>query len=177
LKPTLNHPHWNTLEYHYITYNHVYTMYINFHICPPWSATNNGTHNLQGHWTSLVHYLTIMNYWSLIQWTNALNQKFHWTNNYIIKVTISRSQLGGSASGKRDKFYSSDVSKKGQGKGLHKRNYCEDVKEWMPPTLSSLDFWNNNSTKVLHFVVHISNNLFFTFLPPLGFKLFIISFA
>jgi hypothetical protein len=44
LKPILNHPHWKTLEYHYITHSHVYTMYINFHMCPPWNATTHGAH-------------------------------------------------------------------------------------------------------------------------------------
>jgi hypothetical protein len=64
LKPILNHSHWNTLEYHYITHSHAYTMCISFHMCPPWSATTHGTHLIfdRGHWTSLMHHLTFMNY-------------------------------------------------------------------------------------------------------------------
>jgi hypothetical protein len=61
--------------------------------------------------------------------------------------------------------------KKVQGKGPQSRNYYEDVKEWVPPPLSLLDFKSNNYIKVVQFVVHIFNNPFFTLLPPLGFKL------
>jgi hypothetical protein len=44
LKPILNHPHWNILEYHYITHSHAYTICISFHMCPPWSAITHGSH-------------------------------------------------------------------------------------------------------------------------------------
>jgi hypothetical protein len=66
--------------------------------------------------------------------------------------------------------------KKFWGRGPQSRNCCEDFKEWVPPPLSLLDFWNNNYIKVVHFVVHVFNNPIFMLLPLLGFKLLVISF-
>jgi hypothetical protein len=66
--------------------------------------------------------------------------------------------------------------REGGGKGPQRRNCCEDVKQWVPTLFFSFNFWNNNCIKVMHFVVLMLRNPFLMLLPPLGFKLLIISF-
>jgi hypothetical protein len=68
--PTLKHTRI-PLYYTQLCLHHVYKL--------PYVSTLKCNHswntlNPRGHWTSLMHHLTFMNYWSSTQWTNALDQ-------------------------------------------------------------------------------------------------------